>query len=116
LKHQSAHEEAARDRGGLARPTETTRRAAARRLRAVPLALAGYVGDLQPGFPAGGPVRDVYNHGWLIGDTRAIPAATKAKLDAMLEMSPQKTSTEPALEPSEPTTSGESPTPGKPDP
>jgi hypothetical protein len=83
---------------------------------AVPPALAGYVGDLQPGFPAGGPVRGVYNHGWLIGDTRAIPAATQAKLDAMLEISPQKTSTEPALEPSEPTSSGESPSPGEAEP
>jgi hypothetical protein len=62
----------------------------------IPRAVAEYVSDLQPGYPASGPVHGVYNHGWLIGDERAISAAMQATLDAMLEITPRKTSTEPA--------------------
>jgi hypothetical protein len=61
-------------------------------------ALARYMSDLQPGSPAGGPVKGVYNHGWLIGDKRAIPLATQAQLNSLLEISPQKQGTEPELE------------------
>jgi hypothetical protein len=63
---------------------------------AIPPAVSEYVSDLQPGYPASGPVHGVYNHGWLIGDTHAISAATQAQLDAMLQISPRKTSTEPS--------------------
>lgn len=62
----------------------------------IPPTLAEYVADLQPGYPATGPVYGVYNHGWLIGDTRAISAATQAQLDAMLQINPRKTAAEPA--------------------
>jgi hypothetical protein len=75
----------------------------------IPSPLAEYVADLQPGYPASGPVHGVYNHGWLIGDTQLISAATQAQLDAMLQITPRKTSTEPAapeLETSPNTTTG----------
>lgn len=62
----------------------------------IPGAVAEYVGDLQPGYPASGPVHGVYNHGWLIGDERAISPATQARLDAMLAIAPHKRSSEPA--------------------
>jgi len=64
----------------------------------VPAALTSYLSDLQPGSPTSGPVHGVYNHGWLIGDERAISATTQAELDAMLEISPRAAS-EPALSP-----------------
>jgi len=65
------------------------------------------VSDLQPGYPSSGPVHGVYNHGWLIGDEHAIPLATQAKLDAMLEISARRAGREPTapeLETSTPTT------------
>lgn len=75
----------------------------------IPPPLAKYVSDLQPGYPASGPVHGVYNHGWLIGDTQLISAATQAQLDAMLQITPRKTSSEPVapeLETPPPTTTG----------
>jgi len=55
--------------------------------------LAAYLGDIQPAYtsaPEFQPVRGVYNHGWLIGDERAITLATQAELDSLLEISPRK--------------------------
>jgi hypothetical protein len=60
----------------------------------VPDVLAHYLSDLQPGSPPSGPVRGVYNHGWLIGDEQAISPTTQARLDTMLQISSR-----PALEP-----------------
>lgn len=62
----------------------------------IPAPVAEYVSNLQPGYPASGPVYGVYNHGWLIGGAQAISALTQARLDAMLEITPSKTGTEPA--------------------
>jgi ell wall binding domain 2 (CWB2) len=70
-------------------------------------AVGEYVGDLQPGYPPSGPVHGVYNHGWLIGDQRAIPLATQARLDGMLEITSRRAAGEPTapeLETSTPTT------------
>ncbi len=55
----------------------------------VPPALAKYLSDIQPGYsePEYQPVRGAYNHGWLIGDERAITATTQAELDTLLEIS-----------------------------
>jgi hypothetical protein len=75
----------------------------------IPRAVEEYISDLQPGYPASGPVHGVYNHGWLIGDEQLISAATQAELDAMLQITPRKTSAEPAapeLETPPPTTTG----------
>ncbi len=63
----------------------------------IPPALAVYLGDIQPAYaatPQLGPVRGVYNHGWLIGDESAISATTQAELDVLLQISPRKQSAE----------------------
>jgi hypothetical protein len=57
----------------------------------VPPALAKYLSDIQPGYsdvPRFRPVHGLYNHGWPIGDERAISAVAQAELDSMLEISP----------------------------
>jgi hypothetical protein len=54
----------------------------------IPSGLGEYLSDLQPGSPPSGPVRGVYNHGWVIGDTNAVSAKTQASLDALLEITP----------------------------
>ncbi|HWX73679.1 MAG TPA: hypothetical protein VNZ05_00135 [Solirubrobacteraceae bacterium] len=57
---------------------------------AVPATLARYLSDIQPGYTAAvGPVREVYNHGWLIGDEGAIAARVQAEIDAILEVAPR---------------------------
>jgi ell wall binding domain 2 (CWB2) len=61
---------------------------------AVPPALSAYLSDIRPAAPHSQPVKGVYNHGWLIGDERAIPASTQAELDAALQIVPQATPTE----------------------
>jgi hypothetical protein len=55
--------------------------------------LAAYLGDIQPAYTAAPefrPVRGVYNHGWLVGDERAISLGTQAEIDSLLEISPRK--------------------------
>jgi hypothetical protein len=55
--------------------------------------LSAYLGDIQPAYasaPEFQPVRGVYNHGWLIGDEKAIPLVTQAELDSLLEISPRQ--------------------------
>src|SRR4051794_6302274 len=51
----------------------------------LPRALAGYLLDVQPGYRRD-PVRGVYNHGWLMGDDKAIPTAVQARIDSLLEI------------------------------
>jgi hypothetical protein len=56
----------------------------------IPPELAAYLGDIQPAYtsaPQFGPVRGVYNHGWLIGGEASISAVTQAELDSLLEIS-----------------------------
>jgi putative cell wall binding repeat protein len=56
---------------------------------ATPTGLDGAVGqyllDIQPGYTRD-PVRGVYNHGWIIGDGRAISVPTQARIDSLLEI------------------------------
>jgi putative cell wall-binding protein len=56
---------------------------------ATPTGLDGAVGqyllDIQPGYTRD-PVRGVYNHGWIVGDDRAISVATQARIDSLLEI------------------------------
>ncbi|HTZ86990.1 MAG TPA: cell wall-binding repeat-containing protein [Solirubrobacteraceae bacterium] len=60
---------------------------------AVPSALTHYLSNIEPGYTtAVPPVREVYNHGWLIGDERAISALAQAELDAVLEIAPRQPS------------------------
>jgi len=59
----------------------------------IPAELSAYLGDIQPAYssaPEYQPVRGVYNHGWLIGNEQAIPLATQAELDSVLEISPRQ--------------------------
>jgi hypothetical protein len=62
-------------------------------------ALASYLSDIKPAYSPQVPaVRSVYNHGWLIGDERAISAITQAEIDTLLETSPRANATgEPSL-------------------
>ena len=58
----------------------------------VPSALAQYLSDIQPAYgsaPQYQPVHGTYNHGWLIGDERAISLRTQAEIDSMLEITPR---------------------------
>jgi hypothetical protein len=57
----------------------------------LPKAVLNYFLDYAtPGYTQEGPTAAVYNHGWLIGDTRAISVATQAQIDSLLEVVPQK--------------------------
>jgi len=61
----------------------------------IPPGLNAYLGDIQPAYsssPEFRPVKGVYNHGWLIGDERAISLVTQAELDSLLEISSRKQS------------------------
>jgi hypothetical protein len=74
----------------------------------IPPALAHYLSDIQPGYSAAvPPVRGFYNHGWLIGDERAISAVTQAELDSLLEISPSKASSTASAEEEPSTTPAE---------
>ncbi|MGZ4262477.1 MAG: cell wall-binding repeat-containing protein [Solirubrobacteraceae bacterium] len=42
-----------------------------------------------PGFSQYGPTAAVYNHGWVIGDEKAISIPVQAELDSLLEVVPQ---------------------------
>lgn len=59
----------------------------------VPAPLTHYLSDIEPGYTAAiPPVREVYNHGWLIGDEQAISALAQAELDTVLEIAPRQQS------------------------
>jgi hypothetical protein len=63
------------------------------RSAAVPTALTHYLSDIEPGYTTTvSPVREVYNHGWLIGDESAISALAQAELDTVLEIAPRQPS------------------------
>ena len=49
--------------------------------------LTNYLLDIQPGY-AKDPTRGVYNHGWLVGDDKAISVDSQSRIDSMLEISP----------------------------
>lgn len=53
----------------------------------LPAVLRDYLLDIQPGYESD-PVRGVYNHGWLIGDSDVISAALQTKIDSLLEIVP----------------------------
>jgi hypothetical protein len=54
---------------------------------ALPDAVVQLLLDIQPGYQ-GDPVRGVYNHGWLVGDTKAVSEDAQSRIDALLEISP----------------------------
>jgi hypothetical protein len=43
-----------------------------------------------PGYTQEGPTAAVYNHGWVIGDPKAISVPVQAQLDSLLEPVPQR--------------------------
>jgi hypothetical protein len=53
----------------------------------VPAAVSDYLLDIQPGY-AKDPTRGVYNHGWLVGDDKAISEGAQARIDSLLEIVP----------------------------
>ncbi len=71
-------------------------------LLATPTGLDGAVGqyllDIQPGYTRD-PVRGVYNHGWIVGDDRAISVATQARIDSLLEIKKAQQSQAPSSSP-----------------
>jgi hypothetical protein len=59
----------------------------------VPAPLTHYLSNIEPGYTAAiPPVREVYNHGWLIGDEGAISALAQAEIDTVLEIAPRQRS------------------------
>lgn len=53
----------------------------------LPSVVREYLRDIRPGYSSD-PVRGVYNRGWMIGDTGAVPSATQAEIDGLLEIKP----------------------------
>jgi hypothetical protein len=54
-----------------------------------PGALKEFLENIRPGYNTEySPVKGAYNHGWLIGDERAITAKAQAELDGLLEITP----------------------------
>jgi hypothetical protein len=53
--------------------------------RAPDRAVRDYLLDIQPGYTRD-PVRGVYNHGWIVGDDKAISVPAQADLDGLLEI------------------------------
>jgi hypothetical protein len=49
--------------------------------------LQDYLLDIQPGYDQD-PVRGVYNHGWIMGDEKAISVDVQSRIDALLEIQP----------------------------
>ncbi len=56
----------------------------------LPGALESYLLDIQPGYRVN-PVRGVYNHGWIIGDERAMPVAVQSRVDSLLQIEREDT-------------------------
>ena len=48
-------------------------------------AVRNYLLDIQPGYSRD-PVRGVYNHGWIVGDDKAISVPAQSDLDGLLEI------------------------------
>ena len=56
----------------------------------LPKTIQQYLLDIQPGYSSD-PVTGVYNHGWIIGNSKAISVAAQARIDALLEIVPVRT-------------------------
>jgi hypothetical protein len=57
----------------------------------LPKSVSDYLLDIEPGYSKD-PTRGVYNHGWIIGDDKAVTVAAQAQIDAALEIAPAKNS------------------------
>jgi hypothetical protein len=68
----------------------------------LPPPLVEYLSDIEPGYTnTVPPVREVYNHGWLLGDERSISAVAQAEVDSLLEVAPRTSAQEPSVSPPE---------------
>ena len=68
----------------------------------LPPPLVEYLSNIEPGYTnAVPPVREVYNHGWLLGDERSISAVAQAEVDSLLEVAPRTSAQEPSVSPPE---------------
>jgi hypothetical protein len=68
----------------------------------LPAPLVEYLSNIEPGYTkAVPPVREVYNHGWLLGDERSISAVAQAEVDSLLEVAPRTSAQEPSVSPPE---------------
>lgn len=86
----------------------------------LPRPLEQFLLDVQPGFDRD-PVRGVYNHGWIVGDEKAIGIEAQATIDGLLEIAPvnaaatapttTSTSTQPTATTRAPTRPKSTPTP-----
>ena len=61
-------------------------------------ALQGQLLDTKPAYRTN-PVAGVYNHGWIIGDRKAITLSVQSRLDTLLEIGPESTPDNPPDEP-----------------
>jgi hypothetical protein len=57
---------------------------------ALPAVARDYLRDIRPGYSSD-PVRGVYNHAWIVGDTDAVPETTQAQIDGLLEITRVRT-------------------------
>jgi hypothetical protein len=55
-----------------------------------PPVLSFFLNYATPGYTQEGPTAAVYNHGWVIGDQRAVSVPVQAEMDSLLEVVPQK--------------------------
>jgi len=53
----------------------------------LPRSVTEYLLDVKPGYSSD-PVRGVYNHGWIVGDTQTVGVAAQATIDGLLEIAP----------------------------
>jgi len=75
----------------------------------LPKALEQFLLDVQPGFDRD-PVRGVYNHGWIVGDEKAVGVEVQAAIDGLLEISPVNASETPTTTSTQPTATTTAPT------
>lgn len=61
---------------------------------ALPKRVAGYLLDIRPGYSSD-PVRGVYNHAWIVGGPSAVPVATQAQVDGLLEITRVRSTSQP---------------------
>ncbi len=59
----------------------------------LPPPLRDYLQDIRPGY-SNDPVRGVYNRAWIVGGPDAVPAATQAEVDGLLEIAPVNSTSE----------------------
>jgi hypothetical protein len=57
---------------------------------ALPAVVRDYLRDIRPGYSSD-PVRGVYNHAWIVGDTDAVPETVQAEIDGLLEITRVRT-------------------------